>query len=176
MALTKYELATELKGLMKGMKAVQICKMTKSQLETEIDRIKVLKQLEESIPDYPPAKRGPLGPRPIPVAPAAVEDVIISVPQAPAPKPKTKKKVTLAPVAEPTASAERLVARQPTASAELFPTFKVAASVRAHPSGDKSLPGSSAASAADKSKFSHPGAPKRSHTCNCPGCPEKAIA
>lgn len=163
---TKYELATELRALTRGMKRPQICKMTKAQLETEIDRIKVMKQLEEDIPDYPPAKPGPLGPRAIPVAATkAAEDLTIAVPQAPA-KHYTE-------VTKPT-KAKKLPMRIGEPVAVHFdddgvkPVAPVAASVRAHPT--KALPSSSSG------KFSHPGAPKRSHTCNCPMCPEKAVA
>lgn len=160
---TKYELATELRALTRGMKALPICKMTKAQLETEIDRIKVMKQLKEDIPDYPPAKPGPLGPRPIPVATkAADDDLLISVPQAPpkhttAPKPRTMKMKV----------GETVHFEDP----GLFPSVSAAASARALPT--KALP-SRSGSASTESKFSHPGAPKRSHTCNCPMCPERA--
>lgn len=156
MSQTKYELATELRALTRGMKRPQICKMTKAQLETEIDRIKVLKQLEEDIPDYPATKPGPLGPRSIPVA--ATSDGI-SVPQAPAPRATKAKKMPMK-IGEP-------VSVHFDDADDGKHITHVAASVRAHPT--KALPSSSAG------KFSHPGAPKRSHTCNCPMCPEKAL-
>jgi hypothetical protein len=87
---TKYELATELRALTRGMKALPICKMTKAQLETEIDRIKVLKQLKEDIPDYEPAKRGPVGPRTVTVKQVIKDGIEIVVPEAP-PKRVTRK-------------------------------------------------------------------------------------
>ena len=156
---TKYELATELKALTRGMKAIPICKMKKHELEAEIDRIKVLKQLEEDIGEYPKTKPGPLGPRPIPVAAAKAEDgLTIAVPVAPAKHVTevTKPKKIKMKVGEVVHFDD---------AKELFPTLSTAASVRAMPT--KALPDRSAG------KFSHPGAPKRSHTCNCPACPEK---
>jgi hypothetical protein len=46
---TKYELATELRALTRGTKAGPICRMKKHELEAEIDRIKVMKQLKEAL-------------------------------------------------------------------------------------------------------------------------------
>jgi hypothetical protein len=82
---TKYELATELRQLTRGMKAGPICRMKKHELEAEIDRIKVLKQIKPST-DYPPAKPGPTGPRRLGSAVVSFDDVDIKVPQAPAEK------------------------------------------------------------------------------------------
>ena len=164
---TKYELATELRALTRGMKALPICKMTKAQLETEIDRIKLMKQLKEDIPDYPPVKPGPLGPRPIPVATKAAEDdLTIAVPMAPAKHVTevTKPKKIKMKVGETVHFDD---------AKDLFPTLSTAASVRAHPI--KALP-NRAGSASAEPKFDHPGAPKRSHTCNCPKCPDRVTA
>lgn len=173
---TKYELATELRALNRGMKALPICKMKKHELEAEIDRIKLMKQIKEDVGEYPPTKPGPLGPRPIPVAEAKTEDVTIAVPVAPAKHltEATKPKKIKMKVGETVHFDD---------AKELFPTYTTATSVRAIPT--KALPDRSAG------KFSHPGAPKRSpadrvsgsepyssagraHTCNCPACPEKA--
>ena len=87
---TKYELATELRQLTRGTKTGPICRMKKHELEAEIDRIKLMKQLKDDIGEYPAAKPGPTGPRRIPtetvVSFGDEEEVKIKVPQAPAAK------------------------------------------------------------------------------------------
>lgn len=170
MSQTKYELAAELRALTRGMKRPQICKMKKHELEEAIDRIKVLKQLETDIGEYPPTKPGPLGPRPISVAATADG---ISVPQAPAKhfteatKPSKKSKF-------PMKIGDTVSVHFDDADDEK-PVVPVATSVRAHPT--KALPSSSGVPPArSSSKISLPAAPRRTHTCNCPACPEKTIA
>ena len=144
---TKYELATELRQLCRGTKPGAICRMKKHELEAEIDRLKILKGIP--LPEYPAAKPGPIGPRPIKVE--TTEDGI-AVPAAP---PKRT-------VSKPKMKAGDLI----DLDSDLFPTMNVAASVKA-PHLVKALPVRS---------VSLPAAPKRSHTCNCPICPEKTIA
>lgn len=171
---TKYELATELRQLTRGMKALPICKMTKAQLETEIDRIKLLKQIKEDVPDYDPAKRGHLPPRPIEATHVTSGDAKISVPIMPKPRMTEKPK--------PVRLAEKVTVKfddtdpiidllTPDARADVISHTKVTA--RERPNPVKSLP-SGPAGSTSSSKFSHPGAPKASdvsHRCNCPRCP-----
>lgn len=78
---TKYELATELRMLNRGMKALPICRMKKHELEMEIDRIKKLKAVE--VAEHAPAKPGPVGPREMPLRTVVREGVTVTVPEVP---------------------------------------------------------------------------------------------
>lgn len=127
---TKYELATELRALCRGTKPLPICRMKKHELEAEIDRLKILKGIP--LPEYPAAKPGPVGPRPIK---AETTEDGITVPTAPATRPVKK--------------ADLIVQPEPVAVTATRTTVK--------------------------SLRSLPLAPKRSHSCNCPACPEKAL-
>lgn len=163
---TKYELATELRQLTRGMKALPICKMTKAQLETEIDRIKLLKQIKDDVPDYDPARRGPTGSRPIEATAVASGDATISVPIMP--KPRITEKT-----AKPVRRAEKVTVKfddpiadmlTPAGKIELIsaPRVDAPAAVSERPTPVRSLP-------------NRPAAPKLSdgpaHKCNCPRCP-----
>ena len=149
---TKYELAAELRALCRGTKPLPICRMRKHELEAEIDRLKLLKGIP--LPEYPPAKPGPVGPRPIKVE--STEDGI-HVPTAP------PKRVVSA--GKPKIKAGDVISLE----TDLFPasTSKQPAETSVKAPSVKSLPVRS---------VSFPVAPKRSHSCNCPACPEKAIA
>lgn len=142
--MTKYELATELRALNRGSKALSICRMKKHELEAEIDRLKILKGIV--LPEYAAAKPGPIGPRSIKVE---TTEEGISVPAAPAKRIVSAGKIKVG---------DRIDICM---DDQLFPTMKVATSVKA-PSLN-ALPVRSGL----------PAAPKRSHTCNCPACPEK---
>jgi len=145
---TKYELATELRQLCRGTKPGAICRMKKHELEAEIDRMKILKGIP--LPEYPAAKPGPVGPRPIKTQ---TTEEGITVPAAPPKRVVSKPKLKIGDVIQ-----------FDDPGAELFPSMTVATSAKALPT--KALPVRS---------VSLPAAPKRSHTCNCPICPEKAI-
>ena len=151
---TKYELATELRALTRGMKPLPICKMKKHELEAEIDRIKALKDMKDGMAEYPPAKPGPLGPRKIEAAEKPEEDTTITVPVMP------KKRVVSKPVAVPVRHDKKVVVSFDDTHVDEKPTPV------------KSLP--------TKSLFSHPGAPLPSdrpvHKCNCPRCPDNGSA
>lgn len=82
---TKYELATELRALNRGMKALPICRMKKHELEAEIDRIKALNAMKDAMSDvvYTPAKPGPLGPRSLKTNKVTAGNVSLTVPEVP---------------------------------------------------------------------------------------------
>ena len=78
---TRYELATELRKLTRGSRAGPICRMRKHELEAEIDRVKAVRAVP--IPEHPPAKPGPLGPREVTTKTFVKDGIEISVPQVP---------------------------------------------------------------------------------------------
>ena len=161
---TKYELATELRALTRGMKPLPICRMKKHELEAEIDRIKAVNAMKEAMDDYPKAKPGPLGPRSIPTTDVTDKEVKISVPIAPS-RRDTKPKLAMR-------RAEAVTVNFDDDTPKKMEEISAAtvATVIERQTPVKSLPSRPA-----KVPFSHPGAPlptdRPVHRCNCPLCP-----
>lgn len=150
--MTKYELATQLRELNRGMPRLPISTMKKHEIEANIDAIRKYKGIVAEEMEGRPAnaKPGPLGPRPIKVEEDSVGDeednVIIRVPKAPAPRVSTKPKVTVPKVpTEPSGQKEPSAAKEPKSVVK-----KVEKVVESKKSG-----------------------PVTTHFCNCPECPIK---
>jgi hypothetical protein len=93
MPQTKYELMAELRELNRGFPRLAISTMKRHELEAAIDTLKVTKSdYQKALADKVPAKRGPLGPRPIPVETTTVDSEEIKVPKRPVGRPSTKAK------------------------------------------------------------------------------------
>ena len=98
---TKYELMAELRELNRGQPRLAISAMKRHELEAHVDALKKLKGAHsEAMEGRPPAKRGPVGSRDIPVEEEEDGDVVIKTPKAPAPRVAAKPKAEKAPKAE----------------------------------------------------------------------------
>lgn len=126
--------------------------MKKHELEAEIDRIKLMKELKEDIGDYPPAKAGRPPAREIPTATTKVGEVEIKLPKVPAER-----------LVEPY---RRKVGRPPKkAEEDLFPGVKPGSALATE---SPAIAKAAAIVAERKLPVS-----RASHICNCPLCPQR---
>ena len=91
---TKYELASELRALTKGMRPLPISKMKKDELLKAIASAKQIKA-EQEVTVVEKVKPGPLPPRPTKVEPVKIDSDFIKAPKLPiarmlGPKPKVE--------------------------------------------------------------------------------------
>jgi len=174
---TKYELATELRALTRGMKPLPICRMKKHELEAEIDRIKAVNAMKEAMDDYPKAKPGPLGPRSIPTTDVTDKEVKISVPIAPS-RRDTKPKLAMRRAEAVTVNFDDDTPKKMeeiSASTVATVTERLSSDSRTVATTERQTPVKSLPPRPAKVPFSHPGAPlptdRPVHRCNCPLCP-----
>jgi len=136
---TRYELAAELRNLPRGARPLPISKMSKSEIIQHIDLMKRIYETKAAEPVPEPAKRGPSGPRKVPVVPVAMEEegMVIKTPVAPQRHPTSRKEsLWLSGVEENAAPVAKAPRRAKITTAEtdlatMFPGLVVAAEARA---------------------------------------------
>ena len=160
--MTKYELATQLRELNRGMPRLSISTMKKHEIEANIDAIRKYKGLvAEEMTDRAPTKRGPLGPRPIEVAEEVDEGEGLTMRMPKAPAERVSVKPPKVKVAVPKVSFD---------STDAAPApVPVKTKVPKVPKAPKTETALASVPVPDSRKS----APVMTHFCNCPQCPAR---